>query len=67
MRVVASDGGSPSQSDTTVVYFNITRNLVAPEFNPTFYTTTVAEDRAVGNPFLQVTARDADVTVSFCC
>lgn len=62
--MVASDGGVPALIDTTVVYFNITRNLAAPEFIPTVYTATVSEDRAVGNPFTVVTARDADVTVS---
>ncbi|KAL8559117.1 hypothetical protein ACOMHN_046165 [Nucella lapillus] len=62
VRVVAADSGVPPRTDTTVVYFNITRNLVAPEFNLTFYTISVSEDRAVGNPFLQVTALDADVT-----
>ncbi|XP_076458559.1 protocadherin Fat 1-like [Babylonia areolata] len=62
VRVVAADGGLPAKTDTTVVYFNITRNLVAPEFNPSVYTASVSEDRAVGDPILQVTARDGDVT-----
>jgi hypothetical protein len=64
VRVVASDGGSPAKFDTTVVYFNVTRNLVAPEFIPAFYSATIAENRAVGDPFRQVTASDGDVTVS---
>ena len=62
--MVASDGGVPALIDTTVVYFNVTRNLAAPEFIPTVYAATLSEDRAVGNPFTTVTARDADITVS---
>ena len=64
VRVLASDGGTPSLTDVTVVYLNITRNLFAPSFNPTQYSQIIPESQALGAEILRVQAFDQDTAVS---
>ena len=58
VRVLASDGGSPSVTDVTVVYLNNTRNLFAPSFNPTQYSQIIPESLAPSAEILRVQAFD---------
>ncbi|KAK3089813.1 hypothetical protein FSP39_006721 [Pinctada imbricata] len=63
-RIVAFDGGSPPRSATAIATINILRNLNSPIFNPTNYEQTILETLTVGSSILQVTASDADRSVS---
>ncbi|KAJ8316548.1 hypothetical protein KUTeg_005899, partial [Tegillarca granosa] len=62
LRVVASDGGNPSLTDTTIVYVNVTRNLLPPQFQPTQYSVAISETRALATAITAVTAVDNDLT-----
>lgn len=61
--MLASDGGVPVLTDTTVVVVNVVRNLHSPEFLPKDYTVTILETQFLGVPFQQVATIDADSTV----
>ena len=63
VRVLASDGGTPPRTDTTVVLVNVQRNLRKPEFDPREYTAQIMETQSVGVPFVQVRGRDRDQKV----
>lgn len=63
-RIVAYDGGSPPRSATAIATINILRNLNTPIFNPDVYEQTILETLQVGSSILQVTATDADRSVS---
>lgn len=63
MRVLASDGGFPSLTDTTVVYVNVTRNLFSPVFQPDNYNIAIPESEPLGETIITVTALDSDATV----
>ena len=62
--MLASDGGSPSRSDSVVVDVNVQRNLNHPEFNPVDYDVEILELQRLGVPFVTVSAFDSDYTVS---
>lgn len=64
IRVLASDGGTPPRTDTTVVTVNVQRNLIKPEFDPREYTASILETQPLGVPFAQVRGRDRDQRVS---
>ena len=61
---MASDGGNPSLTDTTVVYVNVTRNLFSPIFQPDTYSIAIPESEPLGETIITVTAVDNDATVS---
>ena len=65
IRVLASDGGTPPLTDTTVVVVNVQRNLVKPEFDPREYNANIMETQALGVPFAQVRGRDRDQRVKY--
>ena len=62
IRVLATDGGSPSKSDTTVVSVSVTRNLFSPEFPTTRQLVTITENQIIGDPFSSVTCNDPDTS-----
>ncbi|WAQ95445.1 FAT4-like protein [Mya arenaria] len=65
VRVLASDGGIPSLSDTTVVYLNITRNRFSPAFLQTQYNTLIPESQSLGAEVLRVSANDQDTAAPY--
>ena len=65
-RIVAYDGGSPPRSATAIATINILRNLNSPVFSPINYEETILETLQAGSFILQVTATDADRSVSAC-
>ncbi len=60
VRVLASDGGTPPLTDTTVVTINVQRNLKAPVFQPNNYNAKILETQDLGVPFVTVKAKDED-------
>ena len=61
LRLVVSDGGSPSRSSTTVVPIRVNRNLHDPVFDPdTNQRLTIPDNMAPGSVVQQVSATDAD-------
>ena len=63
MRVLASDGGSPTLTATATVSIGITRNLFSPEFDQLLYEVTVLETQALGVGIVTVRATDDDTKV----
>ncbi|XP_060080745.1 protocadherin Fat 4-like, partial [Ylistrum balloti] len=60
IRLVASDGGSPSKTDTNILYVNITRNLNSPSFAVASYNADILETEPLARSIQKVTAIDAD-------
>ena len=66
VRVLATDNGSPARSATAIVVVDIQRNFQPPTWLQTTYSSSVLETQALGIPFQQVSATDADAQVSWC-
>ena len=60
---MASDGGSPPETDTTVVLVNVDRNLHAPVLAEPAKNITILETRDLGVSFVTVSATDEDQKV----
>ncbi|XP_071083901.1 cadherin-23-like [Haliotis cracherodii] len=61
LPIVATDGGSPAQSTTTVVVIKINdTNNHAPEFSETVYSFAVSEATPVNDDIYTIIAKDAD-------
>ncbi|RUS85645.1 hypothetical protein EGW08_006591, partial [Elysia chlorotica] len=60
VRVLASDGGSPTLTATATVSIGITRNLFSPEFEQLLYEVTVLETQALSVAIVTVRATDDD-------
>lgn len=58
--MVASDGGTPPRTDTTVVSVTVNRNLQKPRFDPQNYPVKVLETIPIGELLTTVSARDND-------
>jgi len=67
IRVLASDGGVPRKTDTTVVKVNVDRNLNTPHMTKDEYLVNILETQHLGVPFIQVGATDDDQKVSSIC
>ena len=66
LRVQVQDGGTPPRSASTVVQVNVIRNLFAPQFFANgIIKTSIPETATPGYSVFQVTATDADATVSW--
>ena len=63
--MLATDNGSPSRSATAIVVVDIQRNFQPPTWQQTTYSASVLEIQALGIPFVQVSALDADAQVSY--
>ena len=63
IRVLASDGGTPARTDTTVVSISVERNLNTPSMSSQEYTASLLETQPLGEVFTQVQASDADQKV----
>lgn len=66
VRVRVRDFGTPRRSSTSLLLVNVTRNLNAPQFNPTQYSATILETQTLGSSIRQVSSSDLDTTVSTC-
>ena len=64
IRIVASDGGTPSRTDTTVASVSVNRNLNKPRFEPSQYQTRILETLTIGEIVTTVSAKDNDRRVS---
>ncbi|KAJ8383115.1 hypothetical protein SKAU_G00038930 [Synaphobranchus kaupii] len=61
LTIEATDGGSPSLSDTATVNINVTDvNDNSPVFSQTVYAAVVGEDSDLGKTVITVMAQDAD-------
>ncbi|XP_030055623.1 protocadherin-16 [Microcaecilia unicolor] len=61
LTIVATDGGKPPLSSTTIVKVTLQDvNDNEPVFSSTFYNVSLMENAPIGTCFLQVTATDAD-------
>ncbi|GFN78435.1 protocadherin fat 4, partial [Plakobranchus ocellatus] len=60
VRVLASDGGSPTLTATSTVSIGVSRNLFSPEFEDLLYEVTVLETQALGVGIVTVRATDSD-------
>ena len=58
-----SDGGSPPQTDVTVVRVSVDRNLNKPVFDPNTYQVKVKETQTLGETIATVRALDDDMRV----
>ncbi|XP_070182126.1 cadherin EGF LAG seven-pass G-type receptor 2-like [Littorina saxatilis] len=65
VRILAQDGGRPSQSATCVVTFEINRNLNNPSFTDSSYSATVSECVPFDTPVVNVSATDSDRVAPF--
>jgi hypothetical protein len=63
IRVLASDGGMPSKTDTTVVTVDVDRNLFAPKMTQGEWVANILETQDLGVPFALVEAVDEDQKV----
>ena len=57
---MASDGGTPPRTDTTVARVNVNRNLNKPRFEPAQYQAKILETLTIGEVVTTVTAKDRD-------
>ncbi|XP_052689553.1 protocadherin Fat 4-like [Crassostrea angulata] len=62
VRVRVRDFGTPRHSSTSLLLVNVTRNLNAPQFNPTQYFATILETQPLGSNIQQVSSSDLDTT-----
>ena len=60
VRVLASDGGIPAQTDMTLVLINVNRNLEKPEFEGREQNFVLLETTDLGIPFTTLSASDDD-------
>ena len=66
LRLLASDGGSPSKTATATVDIAVQRNLQAPQFAVgATYNVTIIEQTGIGEEILIVAATDTDPAVRF--
>ncbi len=64
IRIIASDGGSPPRTDTTVARVSVNRNLARPKFEPTTYEAKILETTSIGEVIATISAKDEDMRVS---
>ena len=65
MRLLVRDGGTPSKTDTAVLYVHVNRNNFPPRFETRQYRQTVLETQALGIPFIRVQALDQDTRTPY--
>ena len=63
IRVLATDGGTPSKQDIALVHVHVNRNMKAPIFEVTDYRVEILETQQLGIPFERVYAKDEDTKV----
>uniref|UniRef100_K1QE50 Protocadherin Fat 1 n=1 Tax=Magallana gigas TaxID=29159 RepID=K1QE50_MAGGI len=64
VRVRVRDFGTPRRSSTSLLLVTVTRNLNAPQFNPTQYSVTILETQTLGSSIQQVSSSDLDTTLT---
>lgn len=60
MRVIATDQGIPPKSASVDVHVNVLRNVYAPTFSQTQYSSRVDETITYGTTILRLRATDED-------